>query len=429
MTHVLTHPGILRSTRGALAAVLAVGLMALWPAVAQANLAVDWNRLMLKLEPLPRFTLHTRAAVLVHVAMHDAINSIPGARRYTTYLPPLPGAPGASPEAALSAAAHWVMREYTLTFNPGNTALLAEIEALYATSLASIPDGPAKTAGIQLGEASAQQIWEARANDGWNNPDGIQWTFPTPAPGVWRQTPPFPSNMAPPFYWWDEVTPWAMTHASQFMSPPPPDIRSKKFLRDVLETYLYGASQSPVRTPDQTHAAQWWALCPESNAGASSLIAGALILSHDVDLYESTRIFALVTMAVADAMISNIENKNTWNFWRPITVIRENFDPDWTPLLTTPPNQEYPAGHPMGSGAGIYVLAKFFPGKLRQPVHVESPGCGTRTYARVTDAVEDVINARIYGGMHFRHSGEVGAHLGKQIAHWIYDHTLRPLGR
>ncbi len=424
---ILSHSRSPRTTRGVLAAVLAAGLMVSWPAVGHANVVADWNRLMLRLETLPRFMPHTRAAALVHVAMHDAINSIPDSRRYATYLPPIPAAPGASPEAAASAAARWVMREYTLTFHPENTALLGEIEALYATALAPIPDGASKTAGIQVGEAAAGQLWAARAHDGWNNPNNLQYTFPTPAPGVWRQVPPWPSTQLPSFHWWGQLTPWTMTHGAQFMSPPPPNITSTKFLEDVAETQAYGDSLSTVRTADQSHAARWWALCLESNVGAASLVAQRLVIDYDVDLYESTRIFALLSLTVADAMISNIENKNTWNFWRPITAIREGGDANWTPYLNTPPNQEYPAGHPMASGAGLYLLAKFFPGQLRQPVHATSTGCGTRTYARLTDAVDEVINARIWGGMHFRHSGEVGAHLGKQIAHWVYENALIPL--
>jgi hypothetical protein len=407
-------------------AVLFMALVA-WPAVGSANTVADWNRLMLDLEPINRFTPHTRAAALVHVAMHDALNSIPGSRRYTTYLPPVAAAPGASPEAAAVAAARWVMREYTRTFHPENTSLLERIEALYAASLSSIPEGAEKAAGLEAGEAAAEQLWLARANDGWNNPDQVSYTFPTPAPGVWRPVPPWPSNNLPPFFWWNRVAPWTMTQASQFMSSPPLDITHKRFLRDVAETRAYGRSQSTVRTADQSFAALWWGGCAQSNFGAPGLIAEQLVIDHQSGLYESARIFALLALAQADAMISNIENKNTWNFWRPITVIHEAGDTGWTPFLTTPPNQEYPAGHPMVSGAGIFVLAKFFPGRLAQPVQATSSACGSRTFEHLSEAVEEVIGARIWGGMHFRHSGEVGAGLGKQIAHHVYEHYLLPL--
>jgi hypothetical protein len=401
--------------------------MATWPAVATANVVADWNRLMLKLEPINRFVPHTRAAALVHVAMHDALNSIPASRRYATYLPPVPAPPGASPEAAAVAAARRIMTRYTQTLHPENTALLEQIEALYTTSLASIPDGPAKSAGIAVGEASAEKLWRVRASDGWDNPNQVSYTFPTPAPGVWRPVPPWPSTHLPPFYWWNRVTPWVMTKSSQFMSPPPPDITGEIFLKNVAETRAYGDSQSTVRTEDQSFAARWWGGCEESNFGAPGLVAEQLVIDHKTGLYESARIFALLALAQADAMISNIENKNTWNFWRPITVIHEGGNTGWTPFLTTPPNQEYPAGHPMVSGSGLYVLAKFFPGQLAQPVRATSSACGARTFARLSDAVEEVIGARIWGGMHFRHSGEVGAGLGKSIAHWVYERQLLPL--
>jgi len=252
MTHVRD---VVRDLRGLLA-VLFVALVGL-PSVASANTVADWNRLMIRLEPTNRFTPHTRAAALMHVAMHDAINSIPDSRRYSTYLAPVPAAPGASPDAAAIAAARWVMRRYTLTHQSQNTALLAQIEALYSSSLAPIPDGPAKSAGIEAGEAAAAQLWQARAQDGWNNPTQVPYHFPNPAPGVWRPVPPWPSNHLPPFYWWSEVTPWTMTQASQFMSAPPMDITRKKFLEDVAETQAYGASQSTVRTADQSLAARW----------------------------------------------------------------------------------------------------------------------------------------------------------------------------
>jgi hypothetical protein len=395
-----------------------------WPALASANTVVEWDRVMLKLEPVPRLSPHTRAAALMHVAIHDAINSIPDSRRYTTYLPLAPAAAGASPEAAASAAAHWILREYVQTNSPTNTALLAEIEALYTSSLASIEDGPAKTEGINAGEAAAAALWQARANDGWNNPSRRTFTFPTPAPGVWRQVPGYPPTLAPTSYWWGDVTPWTMTSVSQFMAPPPLDITRKKFLEDVAEVQAYGSSQSTVRTADQSASAVWWAACGMGNI---YLVAEQLVLDHGNDLHESARIFALMALTVADAVISNVYNKETWSFWRPVTAIHESGDTGWTPFLRTPPSQEYPAGHTMGSGAAAYVLARFFPGQLKQPVHVDSPVCGARSFNRLSDVVDDVIGARIWGGMHFRHSGEVGAALGKKIAHWVHDGYLLPL--
>ncbi len=410
----------------ALAAVLLAALVFAGPAGA-ANAVTDWHPVMLKLEPQNRFVPHTRAAALVFVSIHDAINSIPGARRYTTYLPPVAAPVDASPEAAASAAARWVLLQYTLTVHPENTALIQEIEALYAAHLQAIPDGPAKTAGIAVGEAAAAQLWMARDTDGWDNPNQLPFIFPTPAPGVWRPVPPAAPNFLPPFYWFSEVTPWTMTHGSQFLSRPPPDITKKAFWRDVAETRAYGALQSNVRTEDQAHAARWWGTCPDSNVGAAGMIARRLAIDYGVDLYDSARIFALLTLAQADAMISNLDSKNAWNFWRPITAIREAGDPGWTPYLNTPPNQEYPAGHPMVSGAGLHVLMKFFPGRLPQPVHVTSQLCGTRTFVRLSDAVEEVIGARVWGGMHFRDSGEEGASIGKHIAQWVYRRHLLPV--
>ncbi len=418
------HP-IPRAVPGVL---LALAVL-VWPAVGRANVITDWNHLTLKLEPPRSFTPLTRATALVHVAMHDAINSLPDQRRYATYLPPVPAPPGASAEAAAVAAARWVMRQYTWTVHPENTALLAQIEAQYATSLAAIPDGPAKAAGVQVGEAAAANLWSVRDADGWNNPEQIPFIFPEPAPGIWRPVPPWPSANIPPFYWWYRVTPWTLRGTSQFLPPPPPDITSKAFLADVAETRAYGDVQSTVRTADQSFAAQWWGVCEEtSTGGVVGLMAAQLVADQGVDLYDSARIFALLTLAQADAMVSNLDSKTTLSFWRPITAIREGGDAAWTPFLVTPPNQEYPAGHPMVSGAGLHLLALFFgQGELAQPLRITSPNCGTRTFRSLSEAQEEVIGARIWGGMHFRHSGVVGAGVGKKIAHWVHAQVLRPL--
>lgn len=408
---------------------LAVLAVLAWPGAGHADAVADWNRLTLKLEQPRNFTPLTRVSAMVQVAMHDAINSLPDQRRYATYLPPVPAPPGASAEAAAVAAAHRVMARYLQTVHPQNTALAALIDARYAESLAAIPEGASKAAGVQVGEAAADQLWAAREGDGWNNPQQRPFSFPTPAPGVWRQVPPWPSTQPPSFYWWIHVTPWTLHSASQFLSPPPPDLSSKAFLEDVAETRAYGDSQSPVRTADQSSAAHWWGTCEEtSTAGTVGLMAAQLVSDYGLDLYDSARIFALVTLAQADAMISNLDSKTAWSFWRPITAIREGGDPAWTPYLTTPPTQEYPAGHPMVSGAGLYVLGLFFgQGELARPLHITSPSCGTRTFHSLDSAVEEVIGARIWGGMHFRGSGVVGARLGKRIAHWTHARALRPL--
>jgi hypothetical protein len=412
-----------RSLKGALAAVLLAALAGCDSTESPDTTVVEWNRMMLKLETPPRLLPHTRIAALMHLAMHDAINSIPDKRRYTTYSPRVAATEGASPEAAASAAARWILREYVRMNDPSNTQRLEEIEALFTSSLADITDDTAKTQGIKAGEAAAAALWEARANDGWNNPSQKPYTAAAPAPAVWRQVPPWAPTMPPPFYWWGDVAPWAMESNSQFMAPPPPRPDDARFLEDVAETRAYGAAQSTVRTEDQTASANWWGNCTDN----VMVMGQQLVLDHEKGLYESARIFALLSLVQADVMISNMHNKAHWNFWRPITVIHESGQPEWTPFLRTPPTQEYPAGHPMGSGAGAYVLEKFFPGTLKKPVDVVSPVCGTRTFARVADAVDDVIGARIWGGMHFRHSGEVGAALGKDVTDWIYERQLLPL--
>jgi hypothetical protein len=415
--------------RHTLSRALAVLALLAWPGAGHADVISDWHRLTLKLEQPRNFTPLTRVSAMVQVAMHDAINSLPDQRRYATYLPAVPAPAGASAEAAAVAAAHRVMSRYVQTVHPQNAALAALIDARYAESLAAIPDGASKAAGIQVGEATADQLWSARDTDGWNNPGQRPFVFPTPTPGVWRQVPPWAPTQPPSFYWWVHMTPWTMRSASQFLSPPPPDLSDKAYLEDVAETRAYGDSQSTVRTADQSFAAHWWGTCEETSTGGTvGLMAAQLVSDHGLGLYDSARIFALLTLAQADAMISNLDSKTAWSFWRPITAIHEGGEPGWTPYLTTPPTQEYPAGHPMVTGAGLYVLGLFFgQGELARPLHITSPSCGTRTFPSLDAAVEEVIGARIWGGMHFRGSGVVGARLGKRIAHWTHAQALQPL--
>jgi len=412
------------SFRGALSAVLLVALIGCTPEEEEKpdTTVVEWNRMVLKLETPPRLYPHTRVVALMHVAMHDAINAIPDSRRFSPYSPLVPAAKGASPEAASSAAARWILREYVRTNDPSNMQKLEDIEALYTSSLVAIPDGTKKTQGIEVGEATAAALWEARANDGWNNPEQKRYTPAAPAPTVWRQVPPWQPTMPPSFFWWGDVKPWTLTRNSQFMAPPPPQPDDARFLEDLAEVRAYGALQSTVRTEDQAASAQWWGNCTDN----MMLMTQQLIIDHEEGLHDSARIFALVALAQADVLISNMHNKAVWNFWRPITVIHEAGQNDWTPFLRTPPTQEYPAGHPMGTGGAAYVLEKFFPGPLKKPVEVTSPVCGTRTYARVLDSVDDTIGARVWGGMHFRQSGEVGAALGRDIANWVHERFLLP---
>jgi hypothetical protein len=194
------------------------------------------------------------------------------------------------------------------------------------------------------------------------------------------------------------------------------------------EVRLYAEDDSPVRTPEQTFAALWWEFCPGSGLPAAYTFTRQLVTDFGLDGYDAARVFALVTLAQADAMISNVNSKNVYQFWRPITAI--NFyhpGSNWKPFMLTPPNQEYPAGHPMVSGAALHMLIEFFgQGELPRPL-VGTSQCGDLLFDSLADSIAGVIDARVWGGQHFRGSGEVGSQTGERIVRHVYENFLNPL--
>ncbi|HEU4410469.1 MAG TPA: vanadium-dependent haloperoxidase [Polyangiaceae bacterium] len=409
----------------------------------------DWNALMAELEPLSGFFMHTRLGALLHVAMHDAINASPKAARYRTYLPPVPTQGRASPRAALAAAAHTMLTKYIALFSdptlpppfyrPDIAGFAPQVDALYAAQLAGIAPGLAKK-GIALGKQTATTLWNLRLGDGWNNPAGLAFEFPnndgdgdptTGLPGDYALLDPadtFPGAPQPYFFWWGEMTPWTMASNDQFLSPPPPAPDDPAFRQDLEEVRLYAEDDSAVRTPEQTFAALWWEFCPGSGLPAAYTFTRQLVTDFALDGHDAARVFALVTLAQADAMISNVNSKNVYQFWRPITAINFSYPGSgWKPFMLTPPNQEYPAGHPMVSGAALHMLIKFFgPGQLPRPL-VGTSQCGDLLLDSLADGIENVIDARVWGGQHFRGSGEVGSQTGEQIVHHVHENFLNPL--
>jgi hypothetical protein len=388
------------------------------------DILIQWNDVALGFFPAYTSAFpHTRELALVNVAMHDAINSIHS--HYATYAGEVPANHNASPEAAAAAAAYFI----SVKIHPELQDYLAGV---YADSLSTIPNNHRRQKGIKVGKAAAKQLWSLRKNDGWDAPAPV-YQFPTPGPGVWRPVPPAAADAPPPFPQWRYVDTWAIDSAAQFLAPPPPALTSATFQDDFYEVKSIGAMGSLTRTQDQSEAAQWWALQP--GAIVINRLAQQLVIEFEMDLYEAARVFALANIVFADVAIANIDSKETHQFWRPLTAITVDYgipglsiDPGWTPYLPTPPNQEYPAGHPEGGGATFGVLEHFFGAcTLPSPIGYTSPNGVFRSFTSIPDVQEDVINARVAGGMHFRNSGEVGADLGRGIAQWALDHVLEPI--
>jgi hypothetical protein len=391
----------------------------------ETNRAVlEWSGISREFVPaiVGGFVPHSRQVALTHVAMHDAINSI--RHRYETHGAAVTASSNASPEAAAIAAAHSIL----VRLYPERQEELAR---RYADSLATLPDGLPKTEGIQVGEAVAERLWNLRADDRSN--DAPTYVAPTPEQGVWRQVPPWSEQGLYPNSFlaqWSAVRTWAVPSAAEFRCPPPPALTSELFVRDLQEVKLLGARTSATRTEDQTHSGLFWA--PITAPLLAIDVGQQMATRKGLDLEDTARILALGSMAAADAVIINLHSKQAFNFWRPITAIREGSpgvaaDPSWVPMIDTPPNQEYPAGHPQQSSAVLNTYARLFGSEpFATPLVVRNPQGRERSFGSFQQMVDDVVLGRVAGGMHYRNSGVVGAESGRQIATWVTSHNLLP---
>src|SRR5262245_54971744 len=333
---------------------LAIALAAASPSAARADAVTDWNLLMqatVSAAPTNPF-YQARWGAIVQLAVFEAVNSIE--RDYEPYLGIIDAPAWASTDAA-AIAAHRTL----VTLRPGSAA---DLDAARAASLATIPDGPAKDAGIAVGEDAAALMLLLRADDGW---DAVVPYTPGSNPGDWQPTP--PANAAAAFTHWSQVTPFGLQDGSQFRLPPPPALHTGKYAKDYNEVKLLGRVDSPFRPQDRTNVALFYAATTPVQLFNSA--ARQVSAAQGMTLSENARIFAMLGMAIADASIAIFDTKYHYNFWRPVTAIRNgdldgndktDRDPDWLPLVTTPAFPGYASGHGALSGAARHVLERAF---------------------------------------------------------------------
>ena len=359
---------------------------------------------------------------MVHLAIYDAVNAI-GGYPYEPYAVKPNVASPASPEAATAAAAHDIL---VALFS----AQQSDLNGKYAAALAAIPDGPAKTNGISVGQQAASGILAVRANDGRDA--SVTYT-PGSGPGAWVPTPPgFLAPGAPESAF---VQPFALRSPSQFRAEPPPELTSETWTHDYNETKRLGAATGSTRTPEQTDIGRFWTEQPILQWNRTWR---NISITHALSLPENARFFAMLSTASADAIIACWDSKYTYGFWRPVTAIRAGDtdgnpetvpDPNWTPLAVTPNHPEYPAAHGCFSGASTYTLRSFF-GTDEFDFKIDSTVAGltnpVRSYASFSQALDEVADARVYGGMHYRNSTHKGAIIGKQVSHFVTSHLFRP---
>jgi hypothetical protein len=225
--------------------------------------------------------------------------------------------------------------------------------------------------------------------------------------------------------------PFVLTSASQFRPTGPLPLNSSAYAHDLEETRRYGAAIGSDRTPEQDVIARW---ALEQGMPQANRIARTEAVTDGRTLIEHARLFALLNLAMADAVTAVFDAKYTYRAWRPVTAIRNadldgnshtDADPTWAPFLTTPPHPEYPAAHGTVSAAAARVLERYF----GQHYAFEGTSSGvpgvSRRFASFDAWAEDATTARIFGGMHFRHSLEVGARQGQQVANWVLATALR----
>ena len=391
-----------------------------------ADAVLDWNAYAAKAIVTVGGQVPPRALIrlaMVHLAIYDAVNAIEGAPFEGYASVPAVDRP-ASVEAAAATAAHDVL----VALFP---AQAGDLDVQYAASLAALSDDIAKANGITVGQQAASAILIKRAEDGR---DATVIYTPGSGPGVWVPTPPaFLAAQAPetPF-----VQPFALNYASQFRPDPPFSLTSEDWARDYNEIKALGSAVGSSRTPEQTDIARFWSDNPPLQWNRAWR---ALSVAKGLGLADSARYFAMLTSASADALIACWDAKYYYNFWRPVTAIRAGDsdgnpetapDAAWKGLIVTPNHPEYPAAHGCFSGASTETQKYFF-GTENVAFWMDSTVAGVvnriRTYNRFSDALAEVLEARIYGGMHYRHSTRIGANLGKQVSRFTTTHFFRPV--
>ncbi len=285
----------------------------------------------------------------------------------------------------------------------------AAIEADYQAALKSVPDGAAKTAGVAIGEQAATAVLASCDDDGWMAPNTYR---PHTTPGVYVPT------FFPVVPHWGKRRPWVMTSGEQFRPGPPPSLTSDTWKRDLAEIKALGGKNSTQRTPEQTAIAQFWeATAPAVYWPVARSVAGV----PGRDVTDNARLLALAAMAMDDALIAVFDAKYVYNFWRPVTAIRNDEgdarDPGWTPFIDTPMHPEYPCAHCIVSASLGAVLESEIGSGPTPKLSSSSPTAGgaVRTWNSVADFWQEVAVARIYDGVHYRYSTEVGTAMGKKV--------------
>lgn len=384
---------------------------------ASANVITDWDEIAENIVTTLPPHAGQRMMAMVDAAMFDAVNAID--RRYAHCLAQRHAAPGTSKEAAAAAAAATILATI-------DAKAAAEAGAIVTKYLASISDGKAKSDGVKLGEDIAAAVLQARANDGANAPDAYR---PRTSAGVYVPTAITLGSA------WPGLKPFALREPAQFRPPPPIALESAEWAADYNEIKDYGDATSARRSPQQTETARFWLMV---GPAAYHPVARQLATAKHMSVIDSARFMALIATGLADAYIAVFDAKYHYNFWRPITAIR-NGDIDrnpetdrvatWQPIANTPLHPEYPCAHCIASGTVAAIVEAVLGATDIPEVSLTSatlPGV-THRFTSVTALAREVADARIWAGFHYRFSTRVGTEMGRQIGKYAVKNMMQPV--
>ena len=416
-----------------------------------ANPVLAWNEIagraaLVCLAPTNNPLHESRMYAMLHVAIHDAVNSID--RRSQPYAFDATSPADASVDAAVAAAAHDVLVPTLLAipapFPPEcGQAAAAIVEAEYDIAVDAIPDGEVKEAGLAAGQGAAAAILALRQNDGSDTPLIVDDMPQGTEPGEYRFTPGTPFQFAPG---WADVMPFVLRSSDQFRASKPYKVTSKKYAADYNEVKALGGdgiTTPTARTPEQTEIALFWV---ESSPLQWNRIARTVAAGAGLDAWDSARLFGLLNLAMADGYISSFETKNHYNFWRPVTAIHEGDwdrnrlttgDATWTPLVGTPPIPDHDSAHAVEGAAAARVMQRFFGTdaiafqtcSLTLPDDQECGGVSEvlRSYGSFSEAAAENGESRVLVGFHFRNAVNEGLEHGRDIADRTVNKVLRAI--
>jgi hypothetical protein len=396
---------------------------------ARADVVLDWNAIAVNTAVANNQNpfAQARYAAIVQLAVFEAVNSI--THDYQPYLGTITAPADASPEAAAIEAAYLVLSTYF-------PASQAPLEADRTNSLASIPDGQAKTDGIYTGDAAAAAMTALRASDGSSPP---QFKIPgPPVPGEWQATAscPIVNGVAVGVgFQWQNVTPFGIPSAGDFLLAPPPVLASNRYTKTYDEVMTVGSLNSTQRPPDRANVALFYAA--SSPTQVFNQAAQQVAMQKGRSLSQNAYALALINMAMNDSLVAAFLNKYHYNFWRPETAIHAGDadgnpntvgDPNWTPFIVTPCFPSYPSNHGSAGNAAATILGWVY-GETGHSITLTNPGLPqiVLQYNSFNQITDDISDARVYGGIHFRTDQAAGERLGKAIGRAVYTNNLRPI--